>query len=153
MQKACEVRRKQSLPYTTCIQSSAIHKEAALWSYFLYFLPKLTFPLMAMTFTEAQCNQIQSPALNALLPKLHINRKTARSIVHGPLLYGGLNLPHLYTSQGLHQLKFLLGHPRAQDKTSKLIIIGHEYVQLLVGMTENFLNIDYSTYNHWVCPS
>jgi len=71
MQKAFEVRREQSLAYTTRIQSFAIHKEAALaihkeaalLSYFLYFLPKLPLCLMAMTFTEAQCNQIQSPAL------------------------------------------------------------------------------------------
>jgi hypothetical protein len=78
--------------------------------YLLYLLPKLTFPLMAMTFTELQCNRIQSPAINALLPKLHLNRKTARSIIHGPTLYGGMNLPHLFTSQGFHQLKFFLGH-------------------------------------------
>lgn len=107
-----------------------------------------------MTFTEVQCNQIQSPALNALLPKLHINQKTACSIVHGPLLYGGgMNLPHLFTSQGLHQLKFLLGHLHAQDKTWKLLLIGHGYIQLLVGIWENFLNVAYKTYHHWVCPS
>jgi len=108
---------------------------------------------MAMTFTELQCNRIQSPAINALLPKLHLNRKTARSIIHGPTLYGGMNLPHLFTSQGFHQLKFFLGHLRAQDKTNKLILIGHGYVQLSVGISKKFLNESYSIYHHWVDPS
>jgi hypothetical protein len=108
--KAFEILRNQLLDYATCIQSSSITKEAALWSYMLYLLPKLLFPLMAMTFTKTQCAQIQSPALCALLPKLHLNRNMARSIIHGPALYGGMNIPHLYTSQGMQQLKFLIGH-------------------------------------------
>jgi len=147
------ILRAHSVEYATRIQASNINREAALWSYLLYLLPKLTFPLMAMTFTELQCNRIQSPAINALLQKLHLNRKTARSIIHGPTLYGGMDLPHLFTSQGFHQLKFLLGHLRAQDKTNKLLLIGHGYVQLSVGISRNFLNESYSTYHHWVCPS
>jgi hypothetical protein len=110
MHKAFEVLRGHSVTYATRIQASTINKEAALWSYLLYLLPKLTFPLMAMTLSEVQCSQFQSPALNALLLKLHLNRHTARSIIHGPDLYGGINLPHLYTTQGLSQLKFLMGH-------------------------------------------
>jgi len=42
--------------------------------------------------------------------------------VHGPLKYGGANLPSLFSCQGLGQLKFLLGHLHAQDKTSQLIL-------------------------------
>jgi hypothetical protein len=64
----------------------------------------------------------------------------ARSIIHGPVWYGGMNLPHLYTYQGVSQLKFLFGHLRAQDKTPKLILINHGCHQLLVGITANFLH-------------
>jgi hypothetical protein len=140
MVKAFEVLRDQSLDYATRIQSSSISAEAALWSYMLYLLPKLHFPQMAMMFMETQCAQIQSLALRALLPKLHLNHNTVRSIIHGPSLYGGMNIPHLYTSQGLHQLKFLLGHLRAHDKTGRLLLISHGYLQVLVGESENFLN-------------
>jgi hypothetical protein len=119
--KAYEVLRAHSLDYATKIQASSLNKEAALWSYLLYYLPKVTFPLMVMSFLEIQCSQIQSPALRALLPKVHLNRNTSRSIIHGPLIYGGLNLPHLFTIQGILQIKFLIGHIRVQDKTGKLI--------------------------------
>jgi hypothetical protein len=64
-----------------------------------------------------------------------------------------MNIPHLFTSQGLSQIKFLLGHLRAQDKTCKLILISHGYLQLIVGVPTNFLNVPYSAYHHWVCPS
>jgi hypothetical protein len=153
MGKSFEVLKSQAMEYATRLQSSPIHKEVALWSFLLYLLPKLTFPLVAMTLSETQCSQIQSPALRALLPKLHLNRNTSRNIIHGPLVYGGLNLPHLYTLQGIGQLKFLLGHLRAQDKMSKLILISHGYLQLVVGITENFLNVPYDVYHHWACPS
>jgi hypothetical protein len=110
MHKAFEVLQSHSLEYATKLQASSLWKEAALWSYLLYLLPKVTFPLMAMSLSETQCNQIQSPALRALLPKLHLNRNTTQSIIHGPILYGGMNLPSLYTLQGLNQIKFFLGH-------------------------------------------
>jgi len=119
----------------------------------LYLLPKLLFPLMAMTFMETQCAQIQSPALCALLPKLHLNRNMACSIIHGPALYGGRNIPHLYTSQGMQQLKILIGHLWAHDKTWKLLQISHGYLQLLIGISSDFLHSPYTVFHHWACPS
>jgi hypothetical protein len=153
MEKSFEILKSHAKDYATRLQGSNIYKEAALWSFLLYLTPKLTFPIIALTLSESQCCQIQSPALRALLPKLHLNRNMAWSIIHGPIVYGGMNLPHLYTSQGLGQLKFLLGHLRAQDKTSKLILISHGYLQLIVGITDNFLNTSYVDYHHWACPS
>lgn len=122
MHKAYEVLQTYSRDYATRIQSSKISKEAVLWSFLLYLLPKLTFPLIAYTLTEVECNHIQSAALCALLPKLHLNCNTVHSIIHGSVIYGGMNLPRLYTSQSLGQLKFLIGHLRAQDKTCRLIL-------------------------------
>jgi len=122
---ACSILHQKVLTYVAKLHAAFLPKETAFWSYLLYLQPQLTFPLYAMTFTEAQCNCIQSPAMMALLPKLHLNRHTTRSIVYGPVRYGGLDLPHLYSRQGLGQLKFLIGHLRAQDKTCKLILICH----------------------------
>jgi hypothetical protein len=42
---------------------------------------------------------------------------------------------------------------RAQDKTFKLIIISHSYLQLLVGTQSNFLNSPYQIYSWWACHS
>jgi len=153
MHKAYEVLHAHCRDYATRLQSSTLNKEEALWSFLLYLLLKLTFPLIAYTLTETQCHQVRLVALCSLLPKLHLNRNTARSIIHGPLLYGGMNILHLYTSQSLGQLKFQMGHLTAQDKTCKLILISHGYLQILVGTTTNFLNLPYDRYHSWACPS
>jgi hypothetical protein len=48
---------------------------------------------------KAQCEGLQSIVNNALLPKLHVNRKTACCIIHGPEELGGMSLPYLYSSR------------------------------------------------------
>jgi hypothetical protein len=123
--------------------SSHLPKEAVLWSYLLYLLPKLTFLIRASTLMDTQCHLIHSPTLMAVLPKLHSNRHTSRSILYGPLFYGGLNHPYLYSTQGLGQLKLLLDHLHAQDKTCKLILISHGHLHLLVSTSSNVLNTSY----------
>ncbi|MFO0446266.1 MAG: hypothetical protein ACK51L_01245, partial [bacterium] len=81
-----------------------------------------------------------SKILMALLPKLHVNRNTARSIVFGVEKYGGLGLPNLYIVQGVDKLKLFLGHLRIQDRTGNLIHIDMSYIQLLTGSGTLFLN-------------
>ncbi len=99
------------------LRAPTSQKKEVLWSFLLYFIPRISFSLPVLTLTEQECNKIMSPALMAALPKLHLNRHTARSILYGPELYGGLNLPNAYLLQSKGQILLLLGHLRAQDKT------------------------------------
>jgi hypothetical protein len=143
---AFDVPHQKSLDYATKLPASTLDKESAFWSYILYYIPKAAFPLHALTLSEHQYHLIQFPSLMALLPKLHFNRHTAQRIVHGPLLYSRIELPNLYTCQGTNQLKYLMRHLQAQDKTYKLILISHGYIQLLMGISANFLYSDFSKY-------
>jgi hypothetical protein len=136
--------------YQTKIASSNLPREAANLSYNVYLLPKLGYPLPALTLTEAQCYTLQSPTLLALLPKLQLNRHIARSIVFGSIKYGGLGLKSLYLIQSLGQLTLFVGHIRAQDKTSRLIHISLSYLQLAVGSGVNVLSLSPSTYKNWI---
>jgi hypothetical protein len=115
----------------------------------MILIPKLRFSLPALTLTEKQCQKIQSPATCAGLPKLHVNRNTARSIVFGPLQYGGIALPHLYTIQR-YQLNLFIGHLRKDDKTGQLIKISMSYIQLLVGSSISFLHLPFPKYTKWI---
>jgi len=78
----------------------------------------------------------------ALLPKLHVNRHTAHSIIFGPEKFGGLALPNLYVTNNIDKLKLFLGHLRIRDRTGKLIDIDMTYIQLLSGSGTLFLNQD-----------
>jgi hypothetical protein len=89
----------------------------------------------------------------AVLPKLHLNRHTGRSILYGPELYGGLNLPHACLLQSIGQIHLLLGHLRAKDKTSKLILISMSHLQLLVGSDIPFFHLPFKKYEKWIEPS
>jgi len=62
-------------------------------------LPKLQYPLVATTFSEAQCQGIIQPVLQQGLPALGVNRNFPRAVAHGPVAYRGLNLPNLHTKQ------------------------------------------------------
>jgi hypothetical protein len=102
--------------------------------------------MRALSLTEDDCNKLLTPIVKAALPKLHINRNTARSIVHGPLILGGMALPNLFTVQGIDKLQLFLGHLRLENDTGKLIRIDLSYVQLLTGSSSFFLNKPYNNY-------
>jgi hypothetical protein len=59
--KAFEILREKSLDYAMKIKACNLDKESALWSYLLYYIPKVTLSLFALTLTEQQCHAIQSP--------------------------------------------------------------------------------------------
>jgi hypothetical protein len=123
------------------------HGEAALWSFILYYIPRVGYSIPVLSLSERNCHEIQSPAINAVLPKMHVNRNTSHSIIFGPKTLGGLGLPHLYTYSNISKLQLFTGHLRLQDKTGKLIMIGLSHMQLLVGTGTLFLNEQYDKYS------
>jgi hypothetical protein len=145
-----QVLLAKATDYQTKIAASKLPKEAALLSYNVYLLPKLGYPLPALTFTEEQCHALQSPTLMAFLPKIQLNHHIARSIVYGSLTYGGLGIKNLYSIQSLGQLTLFVGHNRVQDKTSKLLRISLSYLQLAVGSTTSVLSLPSKTYVSWI---
>ncbi len=90
--KAQEILLSHSIDYASSIVNSRLTKEEAYLSYITVLFPKFWFPLPVLTLTELQCNRIQSPAIQALLPKMHVNRHTSRAIVFGPLELGGVKI-------------------------------------------------------------
>jgi hypothetical protein len=79
-----------------------------------------------------------------------MNQHTARSIIFGPLEYGGITLPHLFALQSLSQLNLIIGHLRMQDKTGTLILILMSHLQLLVGFSTSFLHLPFPKYAKWL---
>jgi hypothetical protein len=108
--KATVVLEEKAEDYARKITSSNLTRDEALSSFLMYFTPHIGFFFPVLTLTERQFSIIQSPAIRALLPKLHMNCNTFRSIVFSPELYGGLNLPNAYWSQCYGQLQLLIGH-------------------------------------------
>jgi hypothetical protein len=75
----------KALDYQRKIIHSKLPRDAALLSYNMYLLPKLGYPLPALTLSEIECHRLQSPTLAAFLPKIQLNRHIPRSVVLDPL--------------------------------------------------------------------
>ncbi len=105
---------------------------------------------------HASTNTLSSPvsvnpvpcSLCSSLQNATLNKHKSWAVVFGPEEYGGLDLPELYTSEGIGQLHFLLGHLWLWDKPSKLILIDISYMQLLVVSTALFFNLPFKQYSH-----
>jgi hypothetical protein len=149
---AFTVLKDIALTYATVITGTHITWQEALTSYIQYLLPKLRYQPPLLSLTQKQCDKLQSIVLQALLPKLHLNRHTACSIIHGPEALGGLALPQIYTTQGIDKLELFVGHLRIQDRTAYLIHTDLTYLQLLSGSGKFILKFFKCQYNS-VCLS
>jgi hypothetical protein len=135
---ALKILKEVVWEYCTNVRGSHLSRQEALTSYIQYLLPKLRFQPPVLSLAQKDCDQLLSPVLSALLPKLHINRHTARSIIFGPEQLGGLALPNLYVTQSIDRLKLFLGHLRIQDRTGHLIHIDYD-IHSVIGRSWNSL--------------
>mmetsp|Transcript_22670 Transcript_22670/g.32458 ORF Transcript_22670/g.32458 Transcript_22670/m.32458 type:complete len:1353 (-) Transcript_22670:2923-6981(-) len=110
MKKSFKIHRDISEKFAGLLHTSTLNRIESYFAYTLYFYPKISYALPVTTYTRKECVQIQAPAMAAFLPKIGLNRHTARTIINGPAEYGGLELSDLYTDQGIAQLRLLLGH-------------------------------------------
>jgi len=129
------------------VQSRYLTKYDASLSYKQGLSPGLEYPLGVSLLTRKQCEKVMSQAIPTLLNKLGFPKSTSREIVHGPYRYGGLEIPHLYASQGVQKLQLLIGHLRKNDKTAVLIRIAIGTLQQEVGLSNPVLSEDYSVYH------
>jgi len=95
---------------------------------------QLCYPLVTTTFTRHQSQQIMAPILQQGLPKAGVVRTFPHVLVHGPLDYGGLDIPHLFTKQMIAHVTTILRYgPDHQDPTGLLLHATGKAMRLEVG--------------------
>eukprot|EP00957_Ditylum_brightwellii_P064129 4865232-Ditylum_brightwellii.AAC.2 len=57
------------------------------------------YPLACTSWSKKADEKSMSPFLNAILPKLGLNRHFPRVVIHGSRLYGGFQMAHFYIKQ------------------------------------------------------
>ena len=102
----------------------------------------IRYPLPVTMFTDDQCHEIQKPFINALLPKLGINRNTPRVVIYGPKEYGGLELMDLRVEQAVSQWDTTCGHLRRMDRAGKGLHITANDMQVESGSQYPFFTLD-----------
>jgi hypothetical protein len=146
----CEDHKKvmidKALLYSNAIHISTMWRGESAVAYNYLFMPSLAYGLPETTLTKEECEAIQRPVVNAILPKMGIARSAPRKVVFGTKQYGGLGLTHLAALQGNIILQHLLGHLRCGDTTGELMQMLLEYTQLECGCRGNPLLQDYKNY-------
>jgi hypothetical protein len=146
----CEAHKKvmidKALLYSNVIRNSTMWRGESAVAYNSFYMPSLGYGVPTTTLTKEECEDIQRPLVNAILPKMGIARSAPRKVVFRTKQYGGLSLTHLAALQGNSRLQYLLGHLRCGDTTGELMQMLLEYTQLECGCRGNPLQQDYKKY-------
>jgi hypothetical protein len=110
------------------------------------YMASLEYGTAATSLSMDECKEIQKTPVNAILPKMGINRNTKREVLFGTTKYGGLGLTHVAAVQGYGQLQYLLGHLRSDDTSGTLHQMLMEFIQLECGIEQEILSCDFDKY-------
>jgi hypothetical protein len=95
--------------YSEAVGRSKLWKSEARLAYNNFYMKSIGYRTPATSLSYQECNNMQKPVVNSILPKMGINRKEVRSVVFKTSQHGGLGLDHLSTVQLYGQLQYLLG--------------------------------------------
>ena len=102
----------------------------------------VTYCLSACSFTAGQLERVQAQALFQFLPAIGYLQKTSRALVHGPIEFGGYNIPHLYAIHGAQKIITVINHIRANTDLGKTFVININILQLTSGRSTQFLSVE-----------
>jgi hypothetical protein len=104
-------------------------------------LKTLEYPLPVMTLSRKQCDKITSILANTALPRCGFMRYFPRALLHAPVAVGGLNIPNLYTEQGIGHIIRLIHYSQSRNhSTGKLLRFTCEAFKLQMGCNGNIFS-------------
>ena len=134
---------KKSNNMAQIASGAKMSKHQARVAFHMIYLPTINYSLPACSFTLQQTESIQAKALENFLPAMGWRRTSSRALVHGPLEYGGYDIPHLYALQGMQKLTTMINHIRANTELGQLFLTNINWIQLLSGRGVQFLSDNY----------
>jgi hypothetical protein len=143
-----KIMKCKSKEYSKAIIISTLNRGEGLLAYNSYYMASLSYGTAAKSLDIKECEEIQRPVVNAMLPKMGINRNTSRSVVFRTSKYGGLDLDHLVAVQGFGQLQYLIGSLWTQYTTGDMYQMLLEYTQLECGTATPILEANFARYEH-----
>jgi hypothetical protein len=85
-------------------------------------LKTLEYPLPVTTLTRKQCDKITSVLVAAALLRCGVMRSFPRALLHGPVTYGGLNIPDLYVEQGAQHITRLIRYSQSRKHSTAILL-------------------------------
>jgi hypothetical protein len=106
------IMKTKAKEYSEAIIISSLKRGESAMAYNSYYMASLSYITAATSLDIKECEEIQRPIFNAFLPKMGVNRNTARTVMFGTSNYGELGMDHLTTVQGCAQLQYPIGSLR-----------------------------------------
>ena len=101
----------------------------------------MKYPLCGTTFTAHECEIIDRSYFPTLLSWMGFNPITKLLLFFGPPSLGCFGFTNNYTDQGIIRVLVLLSDLRHQDEIGHMIQILTENVQLVIGLSLRFFNV------------
>ena len=143
-------REKQIKEFAHKLKHAPLSHYDAYVVYESRYRSMIRYPLAVTQFTIKQCNDLQRPVIDVLLPKMGLNRKMPRAVIYGPMALGGRELMDLRLEQVTSQWEATRGHMCRKDRVGQGLRLTLNDHQCIVGSEEFFLNVDPNVYNYGI---
>lgn len=141
-------RLKQSRKLAGRVEAAPFDARDAWQVYFARYKPALGYPLVITTFTDKECDRIQSKFYMAMLPKIGFNRHMPRATIFGPHRYGGMNMMDMKTEQIAQHTANVIAQIRKNDKVGQTMRAAIDCYQLYLGIGKQFFATSAYAYEH-----
>lgn len=134
-------------------QSPLYNKDIKLW-YNTTWIPIMIYSIPHACFTEVQLDEINTIILSAILPKLHINRKSPLTVLHDPVQLGGFGIDSFQDINVVTLTSTILKGFRTNIPWKNLLIISTRYLKLTIGTNQPPLQVRCQKYlspSIWLC--
>jgi hypothetical protein len=114
--------------------AASIYPRQARRAYQGIYVGRMRYGLLASTMKQEDYQTIQSPATQAILPKLGFNRNMPKEVVYGPTELGGVGLQDLYVMQGTRKVITIVEHVRCKTNLGLMILATIQWTQHSLGV-------------------
>ena len=133
-------RISQSQTIAGRLHASPLRGWSAWQVYYCRYKPAIGYCLSITTFTNKECDKIQSPFYNILLPRMGLNRHMPRAVVCGPPSHAGLEMMDIKVEQIARHIEGVVTQIRKNDKVGKTIRATIDMMQIYLGTKNNSSN-------------
>lgn len=141
-------RLSQSTELSGKIMSSPLSRVDAEVIYRERWLSSVGYCLPITQLSDTECDEIQIPFFQAILPKMGLNRHIPKAVRFGPTKYNGKGLGDFSTEQYILHLEQFIGALRKRQELGDLFRIVMDKYQQLIGSEKHFLTLDPSVYSY-----
>ena len=143
----------QAKEWNSRLRNAPIPSSLKRLSYTSELIPRLTYPLPAISLTQKECRTIMNHAMPTIKHGLGLSSTTETEILFFPKSFGGYGVLDLHLAQLVEQSKFIVQHLRNRDSVGRRIKISIEVSQLESGKNQKITRNGTAYKTRYITPT